>query len=143
VINLIMVSLRITLFNITPHLLDARHVVYGLAFANGFSFLIGAIVGAIWLRARIGQLGMKRVLTTIGKVIVASIWGAAAALLIAKGISYVQHPHSTATIELHAWLSLLIGTALGLTITFSLMRLLRVPEITPAFKRLNRLIKRR
>ncbi|HEY2694547.1 MAG TPA: murein biosynthesis integral membrane protein MurJ [Pseudonocardiaceae bacterium] len=143
VINLIMVSLRITLFNITPHLLDARHVVYGLAFANGFSFLIGAIVGAIWLRARIGQLGMKRVLTTIGKVIVASIWGAAAALLIAKGISYVQHAHSTATIELHAWLSLLIGTALGLTITFSLMRLLRVPEITPAFKRLNRLIKRR
>lgn len=142
-INLVMVSIRITLFNITPHLLDPRHVVYGLAFANGFSFLIGAIVGAIWLRVRIGQLGMKRVLTTIGKVIVCSIWGAAAALLISKGISLVQHAHSTATIELHAWLSLLIGTALGLAITFGLMRLLRVSEITPAFNRINRLIKRR
>ena len=142
VINLIMVSIRITLFNITPRVLDAHHVVYGLAFANGFSFLIGAIVGAIWLRVRIGRLGMKRVLTTIGKVIVSSVWGAGAALLIAEGISHVQHAHSTATVELHAWLSLLIGTALGLAITFSLMRLLRVSEITPAFNRLSRLIKR-
>ena len=50
--------------------------------------------------------------------------------------------HGTATIELHAWLSLLIGTAVGLTITFSLMRLLRVSEVTPAFNRINRLIKR-
>jgi putative peptidoglycan lipid II flippase len=142
-INLIMVSVRIVLFNVVPHVLDARHVVYGLAFANGFSFLIGAIVGAIWLRARIGRLGMKRVLTTIGKVIICSIWGAAAALLISKGIEFLlRSHHSTAAIELHAWLSLLLGTALGLAITFGLMRLLRVSEVTPAFNRINRLLKR-
>lgn len=143
VINLIMVSMRIVLFNIAPHVLDARHVVYGLAFANGFSFLIGAIVGAIWLRARIGRLGMKRVLTTIGKVIICSVWGAAAALLISEGIGLVLGSHhSTTAVELHAWLSLLIGTAVGVAITFGLMRLLRVSEVTPAFNRLNRLLKR-
>jgi len=143
VINLIMVGVRIVLFYIVPHVLDARHVVYGLAFANGFSFLIGAIVGAIWLRARIGRLGMKRVLTTIGKVIICSIWGAAAALLISKGIQFVlRSNHGTAAVELHAWLSLLVGSALGLAITFGLMRLLRVSEVTPAFNRINRLIKR-
>jgi putative peptidoglycan lipid II flippase len=143
VINLIMVSVRIVLFDIAPHVFDARHVVYGLAFANGFSFLIGAIVGAIWLRASIGHLGMKRVLATIGKVIVSSIWGAAAALLISEGIEFVlKSHHSTAAVELHAWLTLLIGTALGLAITFGLMRLLRVPEVNPAFRRINRLLKR-
>ncbi|HEY4024515.1 MAG TPA: murein biosynthesis integral membrane protein MurJ [Pseudonocardiaceae bacterium] len=143
VINMVMVAVRILLFVIIPHVLTPHHVVYGLAFANGFSFLIGAIVGAIWLRARIGRLGMKRVLTTIGKVIVASIWGAAAALLLSKGIQFVLRTHtSTAAVELHAWLTLLLGTALGLTITFGLMRLLRVSELTPVFNRLNRLLKR-
>lgn len=142
-INLVMVSMRIVLFNITPHLLAPNHVVYGLAFANGFSFLIGAIVGAIWLRVRIGRLGLKRVVTTISKVIVAAVWGAAAALLISKAIQFVLRAHhGTGAVELHAWLSLLIGTAIGLTITFGLMRLLRVSEITPAFNRLNRLLKR-
>jgi putative peptidoglycan lipid II flippase len=143
VINLIVVTIRVALFNVVPHVLDSGHVVYGLAFVNGFSFLIGAVVGAIWLRARMGRLGMKRVLTTISKVIVASIWGAAAALLISKGIQFLLRAHhSTATIEAHAWLSLLLGTVIGLAITFGLMRLLRVSELTPAFNRINRLLKR-
>ncbi|HEX3785267.1 MAG TPA: murein biosynthesis integral membrane protein MurJ [Pseudonocardiaceae bacterium] len=142
VINLISVAVRLALFHLAPHLLDARHVVYGLAFANGFSFLVSAIVGMIWLRHRIGHLGSKRMLKTVAKVIASSIWGAAAALLISKGLLLVTSESSTAGTEAHAWLSLLIGSAIGLPIAFGLMRLLRVSELTPAFNRINRMLKR-
>jgi putative peptidoglycan lipid II flippase len=141
-INVIVIAVRLVLVYLAPTVLDAHHIVYGLVFANGVSYLIGAIVGMIWLRYRIGHLGMKRMLTVISKVIAASIWCAASALVISKALLLVISEDSTAGAEAHAWLSLLIGTAIGLPMAFGLMKLLRVSEVSPAFNRISRLLKR-
>jgi len=138
-INGVMVVLKVVLFYASAHVLDARHVVYGLTFVNAFGFVAGAIVGEIWLRRKIGALDTGRVVRTILKVAVASAWGAGAALLVAKGVDAVV-PASAALAR--AWIVMVVGSLVGLAITFGLMTLLRVSEIRPVVQRVRRLVGR-
>jgi putative peptidoglycan lipid II flippase len=138
-INGVMVIVKVVMFYACAHVLDARHVVYGLTFVNAFGFVVGAVVGEIWLRHRIGGLDTGRVIRTILKVGVASAWGAGAALLVAKGVNAVL----PATLALaRAWVVMVVGSVVGLAITFGLMSLLRVSEIRPVARRLGRLMAR-
>jgi putative peptidoglycan lipid II flippase len=138
-INGVMVVVKVVLFYVCAHVLDPRHVVYGLTFVNAFGFVIGAWVGEAWLRRKIGALDTGRVVRTVLKVTVASAWGAGAALLVAKGIDAVL-PASAAL--LRSWLVMVLGALVGLAITFGLMMLLRVTEIRPVARRLGRLVAR-
>ncbi|HEY3749963.1 MAG TPA: lipid II flippase MurJ, partial [Pseudonocardiaceae bacterium] len=138
-INAVMVVLKVILFYVSAHVLDARHVVYGLTFVNAFGFVAGALVGEVWLRRKIGALDTGRVVRTILKVAVASAWGAGAALLVAKGIDAVV-PASDALVR--AWVVMVVGSLVGLAITFGLMTLLRVTEIRPVAQRIGRLLAR-
>ena len=139
VINGIMVVVKVILFFICAHLLDPEHVVYGLTFINGIGFVFAAIVGEIWLRVRIGRLDTGAVLRTLLKVTIASVWGAAAALLVGKGLGGL---FPTGTLLARSWVVLIIGSLVGLPVAFGGMLILRVSELQPAWRRIARLIHR-
>jgi putative peptidoglycan lipid II flippase len=135
-INAIMVAVKVTLFYTCAHVLDPHHVVYGLTFVNALGFVLNAIVGESLLRRRIGALDTARVIRTILKTGLASVWGAGAALLVAEG---VEHVLPASAVLARAWTSMVLGGLVGLTITFGLMMLLKVGEIRPVTRRLLRL----
>lgn len=139
VINGMMVVVRVALFLVCPYVLAPEHVVYGLTFVNALSFVVGAIAGEIWLRSRLGRLDTRRVLWTIAKTGIASVWGAAAALAIAKVLIAVFPPGH---IFSRAWTIVVLGTLVGLGLAFVLMVLLRVSELQPALDRARRVLRR-
>lgn len=138
-INAVLVVVKVILFYLCAHVLDPHHVVYGLTFVNGFGFVVSTVVGTMWLRRRIGPLDGRRVLVTMFKCVVASAWGAGAALLLAKGIEAVI-PDSLELLQ--AWLVMIFGSLFGLAVTFGLMTVLRVGEIRPVIRRFARLARR-
>jgi putative peptidoglycan lipid II flippase len=138
-IMMIMMAVKVPLSYLCPEVLPAHAVVYGLTFVNSFSFVIGTIVGEIWLRRRLGRLDTARVLRTFGKTLISSVWGAAAALAILILFRETLGAGSVAG----AWLSLFLGTLIGGAVTFGLMSLLKVRELGPATQRITRLVKRR
>ncbi|HET9137844.1 murein biosynthesis integral membrane protein MurJ [Actinophytocola sp.] len=138
VIMLIMTAVKVPLSYLCPHVLDPRAVVYGLTFVNSVTFLVGVLVGDLWLRRRLGRLGTRQVLRTLVKTMVAATWGAGAALGIARLLAAVLGPDSAAA----AWLALVFGTLIGGIVTFGLMRLLRVRETAAVAERVTRLVRR-
>jgi putative peptidoglycan lipid II flippase len=139
VINGIMVVIKVILFYACDHVLDAHHVVYGLTFVNSLGFVFSAIVGEIWLRVRIGRLDTTRVIQTLLKVSIASVWGAAGALLVGKGLDAV---FPDGTLLVRSWATLILGSLVGLPLAFGGMLLLRVSEIRPVWERFARLARR-
>ena len=83
-INAIMVGVRIPLL-IACAALDDSLIIPGMAAATSISYLVGAIAGEIWLRARYGPMGTNRTLVTLLKMTVAGAAGAGAALLAGNG----------------------------------------------------------
>jgi len=138
-INGIMVLIKVALMYVGAHLLDAHHVVYGLTFINGLGFVISAIVGEVWLRARLGRLDTSRVIRTLFKTVVASAWCAAGALLVAKGIDAVLPASASLG---RAWATLIFSSVIGLTLAFGGMMVLRVTELRPALNRVRSLVRR-
>jgi putative peptidoglycan lipid II flippase len=139
-INAITVVVKVILFYACGHLLDPRHVVYGLTFVNSASFVLSATLGELLLRRRIGALDTGRVIRTMLKATVAAAWGAGAALLVAEGIEKVM---PSASLLVRSWTIMIVAGGVGLVITFGLMMLLRVTEIRPVTRRVLRLVGRR
>ncbi|HEX3791299.1 MAG TPA: murein biosynthesis integral membrane protein MurJ [Pseudonocardiaceae bacterium] len=141
-INAIMVGVKVILFYTAAHAIDPHHLVYALTFINGLGFIISMLLGQYFLRRRVGALHFGPVVRTIVKVTVATVWGAGAALLVAKGLDLVLTGTSAGATDLRAWVTLILGTLVGLPLTFGVMVLLRVNEIQPAVSRLRRLAHR-
>ncbi|MBA2389626.1 MAG: murein biosynthesis integral membrane protein MurJ [Geodermatophilaceae bacterium] len=78
-INLAMVAVRVPLCLLVPAVLPTEHIVTGLAVANSVSFVVGAVVGEVWLRRRVGRLETVRVLRTAGLLVLAAATGGLAA----------------------------------------------------------------
>ncbi|MFL6143899.1 MAG: murein biosynthesis integral membrane protein MurJ [Labedaea sp.] len=133
-IMLIMTAVKVPLSYLCPHVLEPRSVVYGLTFINSFTFLVGVLIGDLWLRRRLGRLGTRQILRTLAKTVVAATWGAGAALAIALLLRAALGPDSVAG----AWLSLILGGLIGGGVTFGLMTLLRVRETSAVLDRLRR-----
>ncbi len=89
IINAIMVVVRVPLM-IASASLDERLIIPGLAVATSISYLIGAIAGEIWLRARYGPMGTRRTLVTLVKMTVAGAAGAGAALLVSERLLHLE-----------------------------------------------------
>jgi putative peptidoglycan lipid II flippase len=138
-IMLIMTSIKVPLSYLCPHVLEPRTVVYGLTFVNSFTFVVGVIIGNLWLRSRLGRLGTGQVLRTLVKTLVAATWGAATALAVTLLLRAGLGPGSVPG----AWLSLIFGSVLGGLVMFGLMTVLRVRETNVVLSRLTRLIGRR
>lgn len=131
-INAVMVAVKVPMLLACPHVLDPEHVVLGLALVNAVSFVVGAIVGEVWLRIRLGRLDTARVLSTMARTVVAGLIAAAAVLAVELAV-----PAELAAVP-RAWLVLVLGGLVGAGVAGGAMVVLRVPELRSALARFRR-----
>ncbi|MGH3587277.1 MAG: murein biosynthesis integral membrane protein MurJ, partial [Pseudonocardia sp.] len=138
-VQLTTVAVKIPLMLACPALLPAEDVVLGLAAANSAAFVVGAVLGQVLLRRRLGAVPTGAVLSTVGRTLLAS---AAGALLAAGVVALLAGPLSGMAPLAHAWTVLAISVILGTPVTVIGMWLLRVREIEAVVRRLERLVDR-
>jgi putative peptidoglycan lipid II flippase len=126
---------KIPLLYLCPVLLDSRQVVLGTMLVNSLTFVVGAIMGQVWLWVSLGNLRSKRVLGVILFTMVASGLGVLAAILAG---AVVPDFGERAT----AWIKLSLQGFIGLGVSFGVLAALKVEELAPATKRFTRLVKR-
>lgn len=129
-INAVMVAVRIPLL-IACVTLDERLIIPGMAAATAVSYLVGAIVGELWLRHRYGSMDTRRTLLTAAKMSLAGLAGAGAALLAGSRVV-------TGTVDSpgEAVLYILVAGLVGLVVIAAGATLLKVPELIPLRRRI-------
>ncbi len=136
-INLIMVGVRIPLL-VACATLDDRLVIPGMAIATSGSYLVGAIAGEIWLRARYGPMGTRRTLITLVKMIVAGAAGAGVTLLFVHWL--ISSDVDTAG---EALLQICTGSVVGLLVISGVATALKVDELVPLRNRIVGVVRTR
>ena len=136
VIQLVMVLVKIPMLLACPVLLPPGDVVLGLAAANSASFVIGAVLGQLWLRHRLGPLDSSALAVTFGKTAVASTFGGLAG---AGLVLWIRDPLAgqVGTVA-QAWIVLGAGAVTALVVTVAAMRVVRLTELDPVWRRLAR-----
>ncbi|MEJ2869974.1 murein biosynthesis integral membrane protein MurJ [Actinomycetospora sp. OC33-EN08] len=138
-IMVVMTAVKVPLAYLCPVLLAPDQVVLGLAAVNAFGFVVGSVVGDVWLRSRLGRLDTRRVLRTMLLTGLASVMAVLVAVLLITLLERLL-PGSGAVAK--AWLTVLLGGAVSVGVLAVAMRLLRVPELDPVVSRLRRLVGR-
>ncbi|HWN25983.1 MAG TPA: lipid II flippase MurJ, partial [Actinomycetospora sp.] len=123
-----------------PVVLPPEQVVLGLAAVNAFGFVVGLVVGNIWLRIRLGHLDTKRVLRTLVLTLLASLVAVLVAVLVVTLLERLLG--GGMSLVLRSWVVLVVGSGVFLAVVAVAMRLLRVPELDPVVARLRRLVGR-
>jgi putative peptidoglycan lipid II flippase len=131
-----MTVVKIPLLYLCQALLDADHILLGAMMVNGLTFVVGAVLGQVWLWVTLGNLRSKRVLGVILFTCVASVLGVAAAVLVGFLVPASFGP------TLHAWVKLVLQCVVGIVVSFGVLIALKVEEVAPAKARITRLIKR-
>ncbi|WP_372660179.1 murein biosynthesis integral membrane protein MurJ [Amycolatopsis kentuckyensis] len=135
-IMLVMTAVKIPLLLLCRGLLDGEHVVYGVMLVNGAGFVVGAVLGQVWLWVRLGHLRSKRSLRVGLITLSVSALGVGAAVLAGYAV-----PGSLGPIA-GAWVKLPVQTLLGMAVPFGLLALLKLPEFTPVTRRVAGLRRR-
>ncbi|TKV56988.1 murein biosynthesis integral membrane protein MurJ [Nakamurella flava] len=135
-INAVMVGVRIPLL-IACVALDERLIIPGMAAATALSYLVGAIVGELWLRHRYGSMDTRRTLLTAAKMTLAGLAGAGAALLAGSRVVTGAVDSSG-----EALLYILVAGLVGLIVIAAVATLLKVPELIPLRRRITGLASR-
>ncbi|HVV09097.1 murein biosynthesis integral membrane protein MurJ [Amycolatopsis sp.] len=135
-IMIVMTVVKIPLLYLCSALLSPQNIVLGAMMVNSLTFVVGAIMGQVWLWVSLGNLRSKRVLGVILFTVVASALGVVAAVLLG---SIVPDFGVRAT----AWIKLILQGFVGLAVSFGVLAALKVEELAPATKRITRLVKRR
>jgi putative peptidoglycan lipid II flippase len=134
-IQLVIVLVKIPMLLVCPVLLPADQVVLGLAAANGLSFVVGAVLGQLWLRHRLGPLDTTATLVTFGKTAlgcaVGGLAGAGLVLAVRRPLGVRLGPVA------EAWSVLAIGSLTALVITLAVLRVIRLGELAPLWRRLR------
>jgi putative peptidoglycan lipid II flippase len=129
IINAIMVAVRIPLL-LAAAALPTEWVVPGLAAAMSVSYMVGVVVGEVWLHARFGSMGFTATLSTIARTALASAAGGVAAWWVAARLLPDSHSLGGAIGQL------LVGGLVGLLVAGGAMLLLRIPEVDALRRRL-------
>ncbi|WP_103336221.1 murein biosynthesis integral membrane protein MurJ [Amycolatopsis sp. CA-126428] len=135
-IMLVMTAVKIPLLLLCRGLLDGEHVVYGVMLVNGAGFVVGAVLGQVWLWVRLGHLRSKRSLRVGLITLSVSGLGVVAAVLAGRAV-----PASLGVIP-GAWVKLPVQGLLGMAVPFGLLALLKLPEFTPVTRRVAGLRRR-
>nr|WP_236809288.1 murein biosynthesis integral membrane protein MurJ [Amycolatopsis albispora] len=135
-IMVVMTGVKIPLLYLASALLAPQHIVLGVMMVNSLVFVIGAIMGQVWLWVRLGNLRSKRVLGVILFTVVASAAGVGAALVVGMIV-----PDALGA-TLQAWVKLVLQGVVGIGVSFGVLMALKVEELKPATSRITRLIKR-
>lgn len=131
IINGIMVAVRIPLLLACTQL-PTDWVVPGLAAATSASYVVGVVVGEVWLHVRFGPMGFSATLTTIARATLASAAGGAVAWWMTTQVM----PASLSDTLAGAIAQLAVGGLTGLAVTGAALLVLRIPEVDAARRRL-------
>jgi putative peptidoglycan lipid II flippase len=135
-IMIVMTLVKVPLLYLCPVVLSPDNIVLGVMMVNALTFVVGAVLGQVWLWVTLGNLRSKRVIGVILFTVVASVLGVAAAWLVGQIV-----PDSLG-VTLHAWIKLLLQGIVGICVSFGVLMALKVEELVPASSRITRLIKR-
>lgn len=135
-IMVVMTAVKIPLLYLAAGLLDPVNVVLGVMMVNSMVFVVGAVMGQVWLWVKLGNLRSKRVIGVILFTVVASGLGALAAVLVGLLI-----PDSFNAV-LAAWLKLVLQGVVGLAVSFGVLVALKIDELSPLTRRITRLVGR-
>ncbi|MEU4801507.1 murein biosynthesis integral membrane protein MurJ [Actinosynnema sp. NPDC023587] len=136
----IIVVVRITLLYGFLEFAPREKLAVGVSIAMSLSFVVGCLVGQVWLRIRLGRLRTGYTAWTICLTVVASAVGfgvAAGAARLAVHLLGTEGPVVT------AWVELVVLTIVGLPLSFALLAVFRVPEVKPVTNKIIRLVRRR
>ena len=139
-IMVVMTAVKIPLMYLVAARLQPEDVVIGVMLVNALSFVVGAVLGQMWLWVRLGRLQSMRVVRVIAQSITAGALGVAAAY----GATLLLHlvlPDTGPRVE--AWLEMILQGLVTIVVAFGLLAVFRVPELQPAVTRITRLVRRR
>jgi putative peptidoglycan lipid II flippase len=139
-IQAIIVVVRIGLLYAFLAISPPEKLAVGVSVAMSLSFVVGCLVGQLWLRIRLGRLRTGYTAWTICLSVVASALGfgvAAGAAWLAVRLLGTEGPVAT------AWVEMTVLTIIGLPLSFLLMAVFRVPEVRPVVDKISRLVRRR
>jgi putative peptidoglycan lipid II flippase len=127
-VMLVMTAFRVPAVLLTPQVLPAERVVLGLAAANAAAFGVGAVVGGVWLRRRLGPLRTRSALG-VGVRTGVSAAAAVAAAVAVDGVvdGAVDGVLGAAGPVAAAWRTLAVAAVVGTAVHLAGMRVLRVP----------------
>jgi putative peptidoglycan lipid II flippase len=137
----VMTVVKIPLLYLISERLQAEDVVIGVMLVNALSFVVGAVLGQMWLWVRLGRLQSMRVVKVIAQTVVAGAVG----VLVAFGATQLLDlvlPDGTGP-RLVAWLELTLQGLVTMVVAFGLLAVFKVPELQPAVSRITRLVRRR
>jgi putative peptidoglycan lipid II flippase len=138
-IMIVMTTVKIPLLYMCKGMLSPEHVVIGVLMVNSLSYVVGAVLGQLWLWVRLGHLRTKRVVGVTLFSVFAGGLGVAAGLGIAKLLGGLLPEAGTA----RAFLSLIIEGLVAGVVSFGVLAALKVEELKPATAKITRLIRRR
>jgi putative peptidoglycan lipid II flippase len=134
------VVVKVALMLVCPLVLEPEKVVLGLAVANSVSFVAGAALGQVLLRRRLGRLPTGTILATAGRTLLAAAVGA----LAARGVLALLDIDPMRVLPQlgRAWTALFLAVVLGGPLIVLVMRVLRVQEVEPLIRRIDRIVDR-
>lgn len=135
-IMVVMTAVKIPLLYLASALLHPVNVVLGVMMVNSLVFVVGAVLGQVWLWVKLGNLRSKRVLGVILFTVVASGLGALAAALVGMLVPGVVGPVG------QAWITLVLQGIVGIGVSFGVLIVLKVDELAPVTDRITRLLRR-
>ncbi|MFD2479594.1 murein biosynthesis integral membrane protein MurJ, partial [Amycolatopsis albidoflavus] len=135
-IMIVMTVVKVPLLFLCPVLLNAENIVLGVMMVNALTYVIGAMLGQVWLWVTLGNLRSKRVIGVILFTVVASVLGVGAAWVVGLIV-----PSSLSPVP-HAWIKLILQGIVGIAVSFGVLMALKVEELKPVTSRFTRLIKR-
>lgn len=124
-INLPVVGVRIAVDIVLYLLLPATWVAAGLMVGNGVSFAVATLLGYWMLRRRIGSLGLRRTLDTLGRLFVAGVVAA-----VPSGLAVLAIVSAWGTGKVASLVALVIGGVVVLGAYFPVAAALRVSEVS-------------
>ncbi len=129
-INALMVAVKLPLLLACPVLLNDADVVLGLTAVNSLSCVLGAMVGQVWLRRRLGRVETKRTLITLWNCLLATVPAVGAVL----GLRALLDLNGSSGAVWGAWLDLVLTTVVVGVVMAAVLIALRTPEFTEALR---------
>ena len=124
IINICMVAAKVVLVLLAAETLHGDRVIEALNVSTSMSYVVGAVMGHLLLTHRLGHLGFAKVVRTIARIGVASIFGGAAALgMVLWGTSLFGHGRTGALFGVIA------GTIAGVAVLLLVAWRMRIPEV--------------
>jgi putative peptidoglycan lipid II flippase len=136
----VMTVVKIPLLYLCSAQLRPEHVVIGVLLVNSLTFVVGAVLGQMWLWVRLGRLQSMRVVKAIMQTVVAGAVG----ILLGFGAGMLVRlvlPDGLGDAPT-AWVLLVVESLITLVVAFGLLAVFKVPELNPAWQRITRLVRR-